>query len=693
MSGRATHAVLFRLVMSSDRFAPVRRVVLAYALVSFLWILLSDRAVDLLFPDHQSHITAQTWKGWLFVAVTTSLLYVGMKRLYGQLITSTSEQLASAQRETKTAALLQAVAETSTDILFAKDMTGHYLLYNREAGRVMGLNPQQVIGRCDADLFSPELANQFRRNDSQSQSLSRPATFEEVVHTTDGERTYLTTRGLLEGPDGVLGTFGVSRDITEMAVARQQLQEGERRYREMFELNPMPMFVVDLGTRRFLAVNEAAVAHYGFARDEFLRLGLKDIRPPQAIEQLGQIWSEVRTSDRPQTFGPVLHWTRERRVIEVNLALCDVEFDGRMARLVLVHDVTKQNRMQKERDEAHIRLNDILSRVTDGFMAVNPDQYITYINRQAATFIDPDADPQSLVGRLVWDLVPGAVGTRYADAFFSAMAEGRSIVVEDWFEPWQRWIECRIYPASQGASVYLSDISERKQAEQLLERSQKDLSALAVRLMSQEQVSNRRIAQALHDRVGQQLGSTRLYLDMMQASLSSGAPMPPDLVSKSVALVSGAIAEVRNVLVELRPPLLQEQGLAAALDNELRNSPAIGLGLMLSLQASDDMRDMRWPEQVEYAALMITREAIANVMQHASARSVTVSLDGGSGFLCLRVEDDGVGIAPDARDGVPGHLGIVGMRERAQAVGGRLSVGTREGGGTVVDLIIEELGA
>lgn len=677
--------------MFSDRLAPVRRVVLAYALVSFLWILLSDRAVDLLFPERQSHTTAQTWKGWLFVAVTTCLLYVGMKRLYGQLIASTDEQLAIARRETKTAALLRAVAETSTDILFAKDLTGRYLLYNREAGRVMGLNPQQVIGRCAADLFPPAQANQFRRNDLQAQSLLRPATFEEVVHTTDGERTFLTTRGLLEGPDGVLGTFGVSRDITEMAVARQQLQEGERRYRAMFELNPTPMFVVDLETQRFLAVNEAAVAHYGFSYEEFLQLSLPDIRPPEALAQFQRLWREVETSDRPKTVGPLLHWTRERRVIEVNLGFCDVEFDGRKARLVLIRDVTNKNRMERERDEAHNRLNDILSRVTDGFMAVNPEQYITYVNRQAATFIDPDADPQSLVGRLVWDLVPGAVGTRYADAFFSAMAEERSIVVEDWFEPWQRWIECRIYPASQGASVYLSDISERKRAEQLLERSQKDLSALAVRLMSQEQVSNRRIAQSLHDRVGQQLGSTRLYLDMMQTALSAGAPILPALVSKSVALVAGAIAEVRNVLIELRPPLLQEQGLAAALDNELRNSPASGLGLQLSLQASDDMWDMRWPEQVEYAALMITREAIANVMQHASARSVTVSLDGGAGFLCLRVEDDGVGIPPDARDGVPGHLGIVGMRERAQAVGGMLLIASGDRGGTAVDLIVEEL--
>jgi PAS domain S-box-containing protein len=679
--------------MTPDRFAPIRRVVLAYAVVSFLWILLSDRAVDLLFPDHDAHLMAQTWKGWLFVGVTTGLLYLGLKRLYRQLMASTDDQVELSLREARTAALLHALVDASSDAIFAKDHEGRYLLFNRAAERLLNKSAGEVLGNDDSALFPPEQAALVRTNDQKSMRLDRPETFEELLDTFDGPRTFLATKGPLRGVEGVVGTFGISRDISEMVAARQRLQDGERRYRAMFELNPVPMFVVDLQSQRFLAVNEAAVAHYGFDREAFLRLTLSDIRPPEGGGQLHEFWRSVEASDRPQTIGPVAHWTRDRRVIEVNLSLCDVEFDGRLARLVLIDDVTNKNRMQKERDTALTRLNNILSRVTDGFMAVSPDQHLTYVNRQAAAFIDPEADPQSLVGRLVWDLVPGAVGTRYEGAFFNAMAEERSIVVEDWFDPWQRWIECRIYPSSQGASVYFTDISERKLAEQALERSQKDLSALAARLMSQEQATNQRIAQALHDQLGQQLGSARLYLDLVQAALENGKEVAPGLVAKSVELVSGAIAEVRHVLLDLRPPLLKEQGLAAALDNELRNSPAGGLGVHMLMDACEDVWGRRWPEEVEYAAFMVAREAIANAMQHAQARSVTVSLDGDTGFLCMRVEDDGLGIPIDACDGVPGHLGIVGMRERAQAVGGHLTVSPRSGGGTLVDLTIEELTA
>ena len=76
--------------MADARLAPLRRVVLIYALVSFLWILLSDKAVDALFPDHPMHLQIHTWKGWLFVLVTTGVLYVGLIRLYGRLIDSST---------------------------------------------------------------------------------------------------------------------------------------------------------------------------------------------------------------------------------------------------------------------------------------------------------------------------------------------------------------------------------------------------------------------------------------------------------------------------------------------------------------------------------------------------------------------------------------------------------------------------
>jgi signal transduction histidine kinase len=138
---------------------------------------------------------------------------------------------------------------------------------------------------------------------------------------------------------------------------------------------------------------------------------------------------------------------------------------------------------------------------------------------------------------------------------------------------------------------------------------------------------------------------------------------------------------VRRVLVELRPPLLAEQGLAAALDNEVRRGAASGLGVAVRLDASAPATKARWPEAVEHAAFMIAREGLANALRHAQAAHVRLTLTGDGQWLDLRVEDDGHGIADDERLGRPGHLGLVGMRERAASIGAALSIERRSAAG------------
>jgi signal transduction histidine kinase len=253
------------------------------------------------------------------------------------------------------------------------------------------------------------------------------------------------------------------------------------------------------------------------------------------------------------------------------------------------------------------------------------------------------------------------------------------------------WLEVRLFPSDEGVSAYITDISERKRSEQALLQSQNALSKLSMQLMAQERETARRIGQALHDQLGQQLGSARLYLDvaMAQAAVVDSVPPTRNPLSQVSALLDGAIAEVRHVLRDMRPPLLEDQGLAAALDNELRLSPAQDLGLRVALELGSAVRGLRWPDAVEYASFMIAREAIGNALRHAQGTCIRVALDGDPGHLSLRIEDDGVGLEPANLQGRPGHLGMVGMRERAAAIGARLVVERGAQGGTVVALTLE----
>ncbi|WP_157118938.1 PAS domain-containing sensor histidine kinase [Azohydromonas lata] len=234
------------------------------------------------------------------------------------------------------------------------------------------------------------------------------------------------------------------------------------------------------------------------------------------------------------------------------------------------------------------------------------------------------------------------------------------------------------------------DVTQRKRAESALLQSQLDLSRLTRRLMEQEQEGTRRLAQLLHDGLGQTLSALRLQLSALEA------PDPLPLLSPAQrraalavrALVEQASAEVRGALVELRPALLEEQGLVAALEHDLRCRRAEAAGPALSLRVTPGLPSLRWPPQVEYAFFMVAREALHNAVLHAGATHIHCALEGERGWLRLQVRDDGCGVPDDPQR--PGHLGVVGMRERAFAIGARYRLKGRPGQGSRMEIEWED---
>ena len=140
-------------------------------------------------------------------------------------------------------------------------------------------------------------------------------------------------------------------DITLRKRAAAQLRESEQRYRLLFECNPQPMWVYDLETLRFLAVNAAAVFHYGYSVDEFLSLTIRDIRPPEDLPALAANLAHPAPS--LEQSSPWRHRRKDGTVIEVEIASHELVFGGRRARLVLATDVTVRNQYARELRVAH----------------------------------------------------------------------------------------------------------------------------------------------------------------------------------------------------------------------------------------------------------------------------------------------------------------------------------------------------
>ena len=217
--------------------ADVLRVVLAYAVFASLWILLSDTVVGWLFSDPARIVRVSTIKGWLFVVVTSLLLYGLIRHLRDQALAASRQELAAQAEKLRALQLLAAIADNSSDAIFAKDREGRYLMVNLEVERVVGRTPAQMLGQDDTVLF-PQQAETLRANDRRVMDENRTNTYEETLATAEGERTFLATKGPLHDEQGqVTGLFGISRDITERKHAELALTRLGRLYATLSQSN------------------------------------------------------------------------------------------------------------------------------------------------------------------------------------------------------------------------------------------------------------------------------------------------------------------------------------------------------------------------------------------------------------------------------------------------------------------------
>jgi two-component system sensor histidine kinase UhpB len=230
----------------------------------------------------------------------------------------------------------------------------------------------------------------------------------------------------------------------------------------------------------------------------------------------------------------------------------------------------------------------------------------------------------------------------------------------------------------------LTDITGETQSARELRQSQERLKALSRQLVDAQEIASRELARELHDRVGQNLTALNLTVTRLLDDVSlQQVPRLAGPLKDSLRLVSETMGHVRDVMAELRPPVLEDYGIAAAL--RWYGGQFVRRAVVDVVVKADG--DDRCSPETEIALFRIAQEALTNVARHASAASVVVEFGRAGGALTLVVSDDGVGFDTEMPAGA-GCWGLVTMRERAESIGGRLDVASAPGQGTRVEVVV-----
>lgn len=455
--------------------------------------------------------------------------------------------------------------------------------------------------------------------------------------------------------------------------------QQEELYRKIFENSQDAIFVIDPERDTIIDCNPQACTMLGYTHKQLLLARVSDIHPEEMAKLLNFARSVI-THGRGQT-NELTCLTKRGRRIPTEISASSIDVAGRSCLLALVRDVSERKQAEAARRSKEEGCRWLLESAPDAVVIVDGEGCIHLINSEAEQMFGFSRD--ELIGQTVEVLLPKHIREAHVRLRADYMRNPTTRPMGVAMNITARRKDGSTFPVDIKLSTVeteseflvtsiIRDITDRKRTEEAL----KDLAVVEER---------NRMAREIHDALGHGLLGIIWQLNWAESALGDGTEEASEALKRARALAEESLTEARQSVLNLRAGPLRGRSLREVLAQEteaLQDSGTIQASFVVTGEEPDLCTEKG------AAALRICQEALTNVRKHSNATKVKVTLAFEGSNMRLKVQDDGVGFDPETacqsnRD--LGGVGLTGMRERADLLGGELRVCSEVGKGTIVE--------
>lgn len=609
----------------------------------------------------------------------------------------TAELRESSQALALSEARLRGVFDSANDAILTIDESQHIVMANPAASWMLGLPHDELLGAA-LDRFVPTTSRERHRALIEDFGRSSPR-----VRRMGAQRevTALRADGTafpIEAAISHLQTGGqqlytvILRDVTERKRADEALRASEARLRQVLMFLPEAVLVHSGGRVGF--VNEAALRLFDADESSLLGRTLLELIHPHSVESVRQRIAALHGGAPHSPLEEVTVRRFDGAARDVQATSVRIELHGEISVLVLMRDVTEVKQAQIELQRSEARFREVLMGFPEPVF-IRTHNHISFVNRAAQGLFG--VAECELIGRSPLDfchhdskeLMHAHIqATQRREGAASDVPLARATVQRA--DGTSRDVEVSAAPIAFGGKVsvivMLRDVSELRRMETDLARSHSDLQRLVSQQDRVQEEERKRIARELHDDLQQKLAAIALNVSAASAQLRRDPQRAAVALAAADEQASSAIESTRRIVNDLRPQMLDDLGLMAALEALCEHfSQASGLTCSVHAPAQARERVASVAPHLATCLYRVAQEALNNVVKHTRASDVRIELDAdGAHSLTLRVLDNGSGMSAGARR-KPGSFGLLGMNERLRMLGGALRVHSTPGEGTTVE--------